>query len=171
MNAQNSIETRVKQMPKGLLGGIILIAIGLLSLAGQFVQAEWYGQFILAALSALFLAGGLAARKPGLLVPGGILGGISLGIWAQSLPMFETETGEAGIFLLCFAAGWALITVLSLAIGRRLWWPLIPGGIMALIGGGLLVGGFALEALKWFGVFGWPLLLIGIGLYVIFRRK
>ncbi|HLF02408.1 MAG TPA: hypothetical protein VI547_10565, partial [Anaerolineales bacterium] len=79
---------------------------------------------------------------------------------------------QGAIFLLCFALGWVTITVLSLLTARKfVWWPLIPGGIMALIGGSLLAGGAALEALKWFGMFGWPLLLIGIGLYIIFRRR
>jgi len=171
MNAQNSIETKIKEMPKGMLGGVILIALGVLFLIGQFVHFEWYGQFILTALAALFLVGGLATRRPGLIVPGGILGGIALGVWAQGLPMFEAETNSASIFLFCFAAGWALITALTFALGKVMWWPLIPGGIMALIGAALLTGGPALAALEMFGKYGWPLILIAISVYVIFRRR
>ncbi|HLF01012.1 MAG TPA: hypothetical protein VI547_03495, partial [Anaerolineales bacterium] len=81
MNAQPSLENKIRHLPKGLLGGAILITLGVLSLVGQFVQAEWYGQFIMTALAVLFLVSGVVLRNIGLLIPGGILGGISLGVW------------------------------------------------------------------------------------------
>jgi cytochrome c oxidase subunit IV len=46
---------------------------------------------------------------------------------------------QNGVFLICFAFGWFLITVLTALFTCTQWWALIPGGIMALIGGGILV--------------------------------
>ncbi|MBZ0286339.1 MAG: hypothetical protein K8I30_01895, partial [Anaerolineae bacterium] len=51
-------------------------------------------------------------------------------------------------------------------------WPLIPGGILALVGVLLFIGGGALNLLEWLGKL-WPLALIAVGAYVLFapRRK
>jgi hypothetical protein len=171
MNAQNSFETQVKQMPKQAVGGVVLIALGVLFLIGQFVQTTWYGQLMLGVLAVGFLATGLLTRNSGWLVPGGILGGLSLGIALQNLVVDVSDERKAAIFLLCFAAGWVLMTLLSLVTTRIQWWPLIPGGIMALIGGGLFIGGAAITVLQFVGSYGWPLILIAIGIAIIVRRK
>lgn len=168
MNAQNSIETN--HQSKGIVGGVILITLGVLFLIGQVFQVEWYGYFLLGALSLLFLVSGILTRTPGLLIPGGILAGLSLGVWAVQLPSLTTQMSEGGVFLLCFAAGWLLVSLLSLLIGKPMWWPLIPGSILGLIGTALVAGGTALTVLQLFGTIGWPLILIAIGAYIIFRR-
>ena len=54
------------------------------------------------------------------------------------------------------------------------WWSLIPGELMAAIGGALLAGGQAREALDFVGNSfsrALPLALIALGLYFVFRRK
>jgi hypothetical protein len=154
-----------------LVGGIALILIGALTLVGQVFNLESLGLLVLPTLALIFLVWGLLTRTAGLLVPGGILGGVGLGAilieqsWA---PMSETVQG--GIFLLCFAGGWALITLLSRFVGPKVvWWPLIPGGILAAIGGLLLAGDVGLEALEGLR-YAWPIALIIIGLYLILRR-
>ncbi len=174
MNAQtNSTETFASRMPKEIAGGVVLIAIGALFLIAQFVKLDGLAVFIPAALGVIFLAGGVAARNNGLLIPGGILGGIGLGTYAIERAFPELgEPNRGGVFLLCFAMGWGLITLLSAIVTRRtMWWPLIPGAIMAAIGVAIMAGGVAFEALKAFGAYGWPLILIAVGVYVIFRRR
>ena len=70
-----------------------------------------------------------------------------------------------------FALGWFLITVLSKVFTQETqWWALIPGAIMALIGGGLMLGGAALNVLEFAGRW-WPLILVALGLVIIVRRK
>lgn len=171
MNAQNSIETPIKNMPKQIIGGVVLIVLGVLFLLGQFIQVAWYGQLVLGVLAVGFLAAGLWLRNGGLLVPGGILGGISLGVASQNLLTDVSDERQAGIFLLCFATGWVLITLLSLVIANVQWWPLIPGGILAFIGAALFLGGTALTMLQFVGTYGWPLILIAVGVVIILRRK
>lgn len=166
----NAVEAMPARDRNRIFGGLFLIGLGLLFLAAQFIQAQWMGLLILPLLSAGFLLWGLFARNSGLLVPGGILGGIGLGTYLTSGPFVEAgEQTQGGVFMLSFAAGWALIVLISFAINRTQWWPLIPGGIMAVIGGALLAGGAWMQVLEWLGKL-WPMVLIGIGVSILLRR-
>lgn len=157
-----------------LLGGVVMIGLGLVFLVAQFVEIENIGLYILPGLAAIFLIWGLITRNPGLLVPGGILSGIALGTYLVTGPFNDVaDQSQGGYFLLAFAAGWALITVLSLLIGQRQMWPLIPGSIMLIIGGALVTGGNTLDLfLSLLRL--WPLALIAGGLltlWKVFRRN
>ncbi len=157
---------------EALVGGPLLIAIGLLVLLAQNVQAEALGLLFLPALGGLFLVAGIVGQQAGFIIPGGILAGIGVGavlIQESSVPL--SGTAQGGMFLLAFAGGWFLITVLTAAFTcHTQWWALIPGTIMALIGGALLLGGAALNILEFAGRW-WPLILVALGLSVIMRRK
>lgn len=154
---------------KGLAGGAVLILLGIALLIGPLTgwQFTWLA---LPTLAVIFLAWGLLMRSFGLLIPGGILAGIALGTsLMQARPGLLDGADNGGLFLLCFAAGWGLITLLSpLTVGGFRWWPLIPGGIMAVIGTALLAD--QLQMLAWLNIAG-PLLLIGLGVWIIFRRR
>src|SRR5687768_1098889 len=145
------------------LPGLGMVAIGLVLLVGQITNSESVGVLIMPALALIFIAWGIATREVGFLIPGGILTGVGLGTLSMVYDWpFGTLAGdtEAGVFLLIFAGGWASITLLSALFTERVhWWPLIPGGIMALIGSALIVGGSAKEALSLIGYL-WPLALI-----------
>ena len=154
-----------------LVGGLILIVIGLYLFAAQFLQAPWMGLLILPGLGLIFLAAGLGTRNPGLLVPGGILSGLGLGTYLVAGPLADvTEVQRGAIVLLSFAAGWVLITLLTALLGQSRLWPLIPGGILAGIGGLLLAGPAGLTALEWIGRL-WPLALIASGAAILLRLK
>lgn len=173
MTTETNLQTKeTNRAGRGWVGGIILILIGGLALLAQFV--DFNGLFILPALSVCFLAWGILSRQTGLIIPGGILGGIGLGAFLVEGPFANLgDPATGGVFMLAFACGWALITLVSLYTnrnGRPSLWPLIPGGIMAAIGAILLAGGKALTVLNWLN-FGWPVVLIAVGLYLIFRRK
>ncbi|RME84745.1 MAG: hypothetical protein D6775_04635 [Caldilineae bacterium] len=149
-----------------------LILIGLLLLVGRLSHSLTVGMMVLPTLAIIFLAWGLLTRTFGLVIPGGILMGVGLGtILVESPPSFLARVDEGALFLLAFSAGWALITLLSpLADGRLHWWPLIPGGVMAAIGGLILLGELGAMVLEWSG-FLWPLVLVLLGLYILFRRS
>ena len=154
---------------KGLAGGTVLILLGVALLIGPLTgwQFTWLA---LPTLAVIFLAWGMIMRSFGLIIPGGILAGIALGTaLMQNRPGLLDGPDNGGLFLLCFAAGWGLITLLSpLTNGGFRWWPLIPGGIMAVVGTALLTN--QLHTLAWLNIAG-PLLLIGLGVWVIFRRR
>ena len=172
--AQEGPEKGQKEETRGRwITGIALILIGLLALGGQLLD-DWgaLGLLFLPALGLIFLVWGAITREGGLLIPGGILSGIGAGVYLMQGPFAHLGgTGEPGVFLLAFAGGWALITLLSAVFtDNTMTWPLIPGGILALIGIALLIGGAALTVLEIAGQY-WPVILILIGLYVIIKRK
>ncbi len=154
------------------VGGIILILIGVFCLAAQSLGLS--AVLILGGLGALFLVWALLVRTTALLVPGGVLTGIAAGLALLHSPLIpQIENGRGGLFLLGMAGGWGLISLLSLftaSHGRWAAWPLIPGGVLALIGVALISDGIWLQALGLVGR-GWPLLLIAIGMYVVLRQK
>lgn len=152
--------------------GVALIAIGLLLVLVQIVKIDIPGWLFLGGLGLIFLVWGLLTRTFGLIIPGGVLGGIGLGVFLTELPLDGmTDTASGGLFLLGFSLGWALITLLSpLTTERIQWWPLIPGGIIAAIGAVLLLGGFGLQLLTLLGV-AWPLILVVIGVYLLLKRR
>lgn len=155
----------------GWIAGIILIVIGLLAFLGQVVEMEWFGLLVLPTLALIFLVWGLVTRKEGLLIPAGILGGLGAGTLLMVGPYEGApEQNAAGIFFLAFAGGWVAISLFSLLINRRMWWPLIPGAFLGLFGVALLGGETGLRILEVMGK-GWPLILIAVGVYLIFFRK
>jgi len=172
-STENSVsQAAVSGSRQRVIAGAVLIGIGLLGLATQVVQSDVLGLLFLPGLGLIFLIWGIATRNAGLLIPGGILSGIGLGalLVARVVPD-SSAPASGGVFLLAFAAGWGLITLLSaLFTSQTQWWALIPGGILALIGGALLMGGVGLDLLKLAGQ-AWPLILIAIGLFVLLRRK
>lgn len=145
---------------------IILIVIGL----GGFVLQATEGKVdvggIIVLLIGLGLLGGfVSTRHYGYLVPGGIMTGLGAGIALQEA-FALTNDSSGGIIVLGLGLGFASIWVLGqiLDVQRSLWWPLVPGGILVVVGGALLIGGDAIRVLDW-----WGLVLVAIGLLVLWR--
>lgn len=156
---------------RGWIGGAFLIAIGVLSLLGQFMKDGWLGLLFLPALALIFLIWGAVTRKEGFLIPAGILGGVSLGTFLERATPGLAGEATGAVFVLSLALGFAVITPLTAVIcGRAQWWALLVAGILALVGGALLAGGAALDMLVLAGQ-AWPLILIGLGIYIIVQRR
>jgi len=119
----------------GLVTGIVLILIGTAVLLQTWLDLDRY---LVLLLGVAFLAWGALSHRTGLLIPGGVLTGIGLGVLVEAYPRILQGADPNGAFLLCFAAGWFLITLLSALFTCTQWWALIPGGIMAAIGGALI---------------------------------
>jgi hypothetical protein len=151
--------------------GLILIAIGLFNLSGDFFPWADLGRFVMPILAAGFLLTGLFSRDAGWFIPAGILGGIGTGVLLISGPLSDlTGQQTGGIFLLSMGLGWATIPLLSRLVSRTLvLWPFIPAGIMTAIGSALLIGGLALNLLSAAGQ-AWPFILIGLGLLIVLRN-
>lgn len=165
---------KIEKRENGWIGGLVLIAIGVLALFGQLlpesITSNW-GLYIVSALGLIFIIWGIAARSDGLMIPGGILSGIGLGIVLVEGVRWPTNVDEGGVFMLAFAAGWALIVLLTAVFTPRThWWPLIPGGIMAFIGVAVLFGGLFMRALELVGTL-WPIALIVLGLFVLYQAR
>ncbi|MCA9917683.1 MAG: hypothetical protein KC445_07015 [Anaerolineales bacterium] len=165
----------MKQKKNDLTGGLILLAIGLIALAGQFVTIslpENFGLLIVPGLGALFLVSGILSRKAGLMIPGGILSGVGWGVYAISGP-FSIWQGdnEGGVFLIFLGLGFGLITVATAVFTKEThWWALIPGSIIAFVGVSILFGGAFMTVLAFVGKL-WPVILILLGISILINAN
>jgi len=167
---ERRIRRRSRRNP--MVGGLVLIALGLLALLGQYFDFAWSAPLALLAFAGLFIIAGIITRESGYFIPGGILAGIGVGIGSTQMEI-EAFSGldDGGVFLFLFSLGWALIPVLSMIFTKdRHLWALIPGTIIGLVGLALMWGGMALDALELLGTI-WPVFLILLGVYILFRRQ
>jgi len=147
-----------------LTAAIVLILVGLTALLSNLFNFELY---LVLLIGVCLLVWGIFSHRSGRIIPGSVLSGIGLGILALQGPwnLALSDKGRSGFFMLCFALGWFLITALTcLVTSKTLWWPLIPGGIMAVTGMVLLINN------QWFLNFLnliWPVVLILVGLYLV----
>jgi len=152
-----------------LIPASILFSIGLCFLLPW--QPWTLFLYPLVGLGVVFLAWGLVERLMGLVIPGALLLGIGPGIYfAWKEPFTGNGLTQTGLMLVCFALGWGLITLFSrVIIARFIWWPLIPGGILAMTGWGLYIGGNPQNALSFIGNTT-SISLILFGLYLLLWR-
>src|SRR3970040_2162542 len=105
--------------------GAVLIVVGLILLASQFVKG--FADHIWTLLiGGLFVAGYFYRRAYGLLIPGCILLGIGLGNLGEGsiLQFGDFDSIALGLGFL------AIFVIDTLYRGRSHWWPLIPGGVL-----------------------------------------
>jgi LiaI-LiaF-like transmembrane region len=154
-----------------LAGGIILILLGVLFLAGQLGLLSWAGELtwplILVGIGAAMLIIGLLVGEPGMAVPACVVAGIgSILYWQNNTGQWET-----------WAYVWTLIpgfvgigTILN---GLFEWkWEAIRGGLWLLLISAILFGIFSSIFAPMFGgttIIGqwWPLLLILLGILTL----
>lgn len=109
--------------------GISLVVLGVLLLV--VLQAGVGGEAIPLFIGAGFMVAYTTTRQYGFLVPGGILTGLGAGIVADSAADLEGAT------VLGLGLGFLLIAVVDVMVRGRtdgFWWPVIPGGILSIVG-------------------------------------
>ena len=110
--------------------GVLLVTIGIALLVINLTGVGGVAIVLLGGLA--FLATHLATRSYGFLVPGGILTGFGAALVAEDLG-FVADIGLIGL-----GAGFLLIPAVQLLTGGERqagwWWPLIPGGILTMLG-------------------------------------
>jgi hypothetical protein len=86
---------------------------------------------------------GIGAKLFGLIIAGSIVLTVAPGLSFPWKSIGVTNLiSQTGVMLVWFGLGWALITVSSRVIRDKfIWWPLIPGGILEMVGIGLYLGG------------------------------
>jgi len=122
------------------------------------------------AISLLF--SGIYWKLFGLVIPGCLLIGIAPGIFfAWSNITGQNGLVRTGVMLVWFALGWGLVTIFArVQTLKFVWWPLIPGGILAMVGWGLYIGGNPSSAVSFIGNTGSIGLLI-FGIYILLIRR
>ncbi len=141
------------------IAGLILIALGVALLVA--LTTDVGGEAIVGFLGVAFLVAYATTRAYGYLVPGGILTGLGAGLTVESLggPSASVLLGLGGGFLAI-----ALIHRLVGSAGAAWWWPLIPGGVLTVVGVSNLPGTPNL------GRYLVPIALIAIGSLLLLRR-
>lgn len=148
--------------------GVVLILFGVLLVAAQWVEA---GVLILAVPGITMLVWGCVSREAGWIIPGSIVSSIAAGsIVLLNTPVKTfTENNQGALFMLVFAGGWFLITLLTrIFTGKAHFWAMIPGSIMAVIGGLLLGGNKGLQILE-YGNYLWAVALVLVGISILVR--
>src|SRR5512138_1259527 len=116
-----------------LIWGVALIAIGAFFLAQQL---GWFGRlelpfwaFAFGLLGVIFLVTFITDRRQWwALIPGFIMLGVAFMTWnAEAEFMPDTQAGA--LFLFSIGLPFLLIYL----VDRRLWWALIPGGVLTVI--------------------------------------
>ncbi|RPJ51271.1 MAG: hypothetical protein EHM21_03105 [Chloroflexi bacterium] len=115
---------------------------------------------------------GIIRRRVGLMIPGCLLLGAGIGVYlAWRGQTIGNGLAQTGVMLVGFAFGWLAISVIARqVVQKNIWWPLIPGGILAVVGMGLYIGGDPTHALGFIGNTGSIALMI-FGLYLLLMRK
>ena len=148
--------------------GIILLVISSVALLSR--AYDWnLGLMTPLLLGGLFLVWSVLAREWGLLIPGGILTGIGAGILVQRYAD-QGRDFDQGAFMLCFAAGWLLVPLLSWVVfKRRTLWPLWPAAALAFAGLVRLGGN---DVREWLGNARayWPVALIAVALFMLLTK-
>jgi hypothetical protein len=147
------------------LPALALIAVGLIMLFGRIapVGVDIAPGMVLLTIASCFLFFSFWRRIYGLLIPGSILAGLSIGVpFANLTDGVSVVWGLAIGFLSIFLIGRSLFNV-------RLPWPIIPAVILFGVGTIIAVGN--LPGLFAGGLIWLPLMLIVIGLYLGWGRK
>jgi hypothetical protein len=147
------------------IGALALIAVGVIMLLGRIapLQLELEGGMILLTIASCFLFFSFWKRIYGLMIPGAILAGLSLGVtFVDVTDGVSVLWGLALGFLSIFFLGRALFQ-------QRSAWPVIPAVILFAIG--TIVAAANLPGLFVGGLVWMPLLLVGAGLYLGWGRR
>lgn len=154
-----------------ILPASILVSTGLCMLFSRIRLLDFV-LYLSVGVGATFLCIGLIRRWLGFIIPGSIVLGSGLGVylaWGRGLA--PNPLAQTGLMLVCFAFGWIAITIFSRKVTDQfMWWPLIPGGIFAMVGWGLYIGGNPGEAASFIGNTG-SVGLIVLGMYLLLLRR
>ena len=154
-----------------LFPAIIFFSTGIPFLINQMNILDFF-LYIGLGIGLNFLIAGINLKLLGFLIPGSIILGVMPGLyfaWEDSTATNALE--QTGVMLVWFALGWGLITILSRALTRNfVWWPLIPGGILAVVGWGLFIAGNPGSAIGFIGNTG-SIGLIIFGIYILLMRR
>jgi hypothetical protein len=146
---------------------IVLIVVGVVGLASQMFEFSTNtGGLIVMIIGLGLLAAFAYTRGYGYLIPGGIMTGLGAGIIASESLTFETDEAASGAIVLGLGLGFLAIWVIGgiMRVAQNHWWPVIPGGILVVLGGALLIGDQAVSLLDYWGV-----AIIVVGLFVLWR--
>jgi hypothetical protein len=148
------------------VGAAILILIGIVALIGNLGGSQHVYEAIPLALGVAFAIAYVMTRQYGFLVPAGILSGVGAGLLLSSL----LNLNDAGTLVVVGGGlGFLAIFAVDMLVANTSlrWWPLIPGGVMLVVGAS--TANDNQEFIRQLQVWS-PLLLIGIGAVLLLAQ-
>ena len=170
----------IKRISGSLVAGLLLIAFGLLALAGQIFRGfafwNYLWPFIVIGFGGLFFVGMFAGGKSlaGLAIPGTIIGGLGLMMFIQNLTGYwESWSYSWTIILVLVGLGIFIMGLYSEDMHRR------QAGLRVMKIGAILFvifGGFfelIFSAFRPYGIqqYIFPVLLVALGVYLVVVRS
>jgi hypothetical protein len=170
----------IKRISGTLVAGLVLIALGLLSLIGQIFRGfpfmSYLWPFIIIGFGGLFFVGMLAGGKSmaGLAIPGAIISGLGLMMFIQNLTGYwQSWAYSWTIILVLIGLGIFIMGLYTEDLHRR------QAGLRVMKVGAILFiifGGFfelVLNAFQPYGVqqYIFPVLLVALGIYLVVVRS
>jgi hypothetical protein len=170
----------IKRISGSLVAGLVLIAFGLLALAGQIFRGfpfwSYLWPFILIGIGGLFFVGMFAGGKSlaGLAIPGSIVGGLGLMMFIQNLTGYwQSWSYSWTVILVLVGLGIFIMGLYTEDDHRR------QAGLRVMKVGAILFvifGGFfelIFSAFRPYGIqqYLFPLLLVALGIYLVVVRS
>ena len=154
-------------IPAGVLAGLGATLIP--------TQIAWFNLVLTVGggLGLGLLMWGTVSKTFGLIIPGCLMLGASAGTYLgwYNDPLALSPLTSTGTTLVVLALSWVLISVFSRAVTTGfVWWPLVPAGILAIVGYGLYIGGDPGSAANFIGNTG-SVGLILMGIYLLMMRR
>lgn len=154
-----------------LIPGLSFLGLGISLI---FTRFQWFNAafWILLGLGIAFLVWAYGTRSAGLAIPGSLLISMAPGIlfgWRNFAP--DRLLVHIGTMLSWFAIGWGLIILFWRVIKTKfIWWPLIPGGVLSVVGWGLYISQNPGSALYFISNTS-AIILIILGIYLLLLRS
>jgi hypothetical protein len=159
---------------KSIIGGLILILVGSCILLAQTVPAlgglldfgrQW--PLFIIGLGGLFLIGALVG-SPELAIPGSIITGLGLIFYYQTL----TANWSSWAYMWALIPGFVGVGMFITGTLDKTRAEIRPeGGRLILISGALFLAFALFFNLTWDVMRFWPLLLIGVGLWLLYQNR
>jgi putative adhesin len=151
----------------GVVGGLILIAVGVVVLFGSWFPGR--GAWLFLGLGVAFLVARVMTGRPGYAVPAGILLGFGSFIWFTETGMLSGSAAGGTFFIFL---GLGFLAAYAIAARPASAWPVFPG--VALIGFGVFIQAATLGAPLgqfWWVADYWPLALVLVGGWLLVRNR
>lgn len=166
-NLQNQAAARsTARQRNGYLAGAALVTIGLAILLANQMRTGWLALVVFPVVGLMLIVSGVISRRLVYIIPGALTGFLGAGLLLFAGPWLPGWQAKIGGLLVCFALGWAAITLLSALFTPTLaWWALIPFGIILSMGLCFLWTPLRLLDFVLYGVTSLGLVLLGSGIY------
>ena len=156
-----------RQRQGGVLGGLILIALGIVALGGVWFPGQ--GAWLFIGLGTAFLIARVLTGRCGYAVPAGILLAFGSYVWCTETRILNGPQA-GGMFFVFLGLGF--IATYAIAARPAVVWPVFPG--VLLIGFGTFIQattvGVPFGQYWWLAQY-WPLALVGVGAWLLLRDR